>query len=130
MGSLSPALVAHGRRGHDRQPEAEREAWFITDPLRVAAVPSEISFPYYSGDVVWVGGDDSISMPITVEDTNGLVALLAGQRSETPSRFEERLAGGEQPLSNSTAAGLDPIFAPGDIDQWGYRNFRVLHNTK
>ena len=105
------------RRGHDRQPDAEREAWFIIDPLRVAAIPSQINFPYHSGDVVWVGGDDSVFMPITVEDTRGLVALLAGQRSEDPSLFEERRAGGEQPLSNSTSDGIEPAFAPDAIDQ-------------
>jgi hypothetical protein len=86
----------------------------------VAVVPSRINFPYHSGDVVWVGGDDSVSMPITVEDTKGLVAFLASQRSEDPTLFEERSAGGEMPLSNSTGGGLASAFDPEAIDQWGY----------
>ena len=121
---VSPALIAHGRRGDDSQPISERRAWFNRAAIGVAPGPNHIGFPYHSGDIVWATDDDSLIMLVTVQDIPGQIANLIRERVDQSSfnreEFLERRTTGELPLLISTSNGLEATFSPADIDQWGY----------
>ena len=127
VASTSPALIAHGRRGEDGQSVSEARAWFS----RIAAgIPllaggnAHISFPYHSGDIFWATDGDSLQPRITVQDPDGQIADLLEERAyqstyEGPG-VQQRRVTGDLPLILSTSTGVDAMFAPNAIDQWGY----------
>ena len=120
VATRSPELVAHGRRGDDSQPLAEQRAWFSRQTIGISPGESHISFPYHSGDVVWVVDDDSVGMPLTVQDLGGRVAALLEERAEFTPEVRQRGLTGDLPLDISTSNGLPPTFAVDAIDQWAY----------
>ena len=120
IASNSPVLIAHGRRGRDDQPLSERRAWFTDNQVD----RGHISFPYHSGDIIWATNDDAVQPRITVQDPEGQIADLLQERvyqssSEGPG-VRRRRATGDLPLILSTSTGVDAMFDPGNIDQWGY----------
>ena len=124
VASASPALIAHGRRGDDSQPTSEQMAWFTRTAIGVPAGPHHISFPYYSGDVVWATDDDSVQMRVTVQDPDGQIAVLLEERAHQSNSegagIRQRRVIGDLPLILSTNNGLEATFAVDAIDQWGY----------
>lgn len=127
VASADPVLIAHGRRGRDDLwPLTERRAWFSDlSSGRVADDQGHMSFPYHSGDIVWAINSDAVQPRITVQDLDGRIAGLLQERAHQ-SFFEEqpgtesRRVIGELPLILSTSSGVDAMFAPNAIDQWGY----------
>ena len=128
VASASPVLIAHGRRGDDGQQVPEARAWFSRlaagIPLSDPDVSAHISFPYHSGDIFWATDGDSAQPRITVQDPESRIAGLLEERANQ-STFEgpgvqQRRVTGDLPLILSTSNGVDAMFAPGTIDQWGY----------
>ena len=125
VATASPVLIAHGRRGEDtQQPFSERRAWFTrlsTGP--VAENNGHLSFPFHSGDIVWAT-NDSVQPRVTVQDPEGRIADLLEERASQSlyggPDIPQRRVIGELPLILSISNGLDAMFAPGAIDQWGY----------
>ena len=121
-------LIAHGRRGIDAQ-VSPRRAWYLRSSTGVPAPGAHMSFPYFSGDIVWNTDDDSVQMRITVDDREGtitgLIAARHGQSNDDNQGgiirpFNERVSLGELPLMLSTSSGIDAATDPGAIDQLGY----------
>ncbi len=123
----SPTLIAHGRRGLDDGAGGFPPglgAWMTRASTGVPTGSGHISFPFFSGDVVWATDDDAVQIRVTAQDPSGQIAGLLGDRaeqsaSEGPS-FLERQTAGELPLFISTSSGLEASLALDDIDQWGY----------
>jgi len=125
VASPSPVLIAHGRRGEDTQPFSERRAWFTRLSIGLGPENGHINFPYHSGDIIWATNDDSVQMRVTVQDLEGRIAGLLEERAhqsffEEQPGTEDRRVIGALPLILSTRNGVDAMFAPDAIDQWGY----------
>ena len=126
VASASPVLIAHGRRGRDNLPSpSEARAWFSDlSTGRVADDQGHISFPYHSGDIIWATNEDATQPRITVQDPEGRIADLLEERAHQSSYegpdVERRRVTGDLPLILSTRTGVDAMFDPGTIDQWGY----------
>ena len=124
----SPVLIAHGRRGDDGQPASEARAWFrrvaAGIPLDPAGDNFHLNFPYQSGDIIWATNTDSVQMRVTVQDLEGRIAGLLEERAHQSAyegqNIQQRRVNGDLPLILSTSNGVDAMFAPGAIDQWGY----------
>ena len=121
VASTSPMLIAHGRRGRDDTPVSERRAWFASDPEDLGG---HISFPYHPGDIVWATNIDAVQPRITVHDREGRIADLLEERvfqstTEAPGVQRRRITG-DLPMILSTSSGVDAMFDPNAIDQWGY----------
>ncbi len=124
VASVSPGLIAHGRRGRDGDLVSEARAWFSRAGMPLDGSEGHISFPYHSGDIIWATNDDAVQPRITVQDPEGRIADLLEERayqssSEGPG-VQRRRVTGDLPLILSTSNGVDAMFAPGTIDQWGY----------
>ena len=77
--SVSPVLIAHGRRGDDaQQPISERRAWFsrLAADIPLPDKGAHINFPYHSGDIIWAVNNDSVTPSITIQDPEGRIAGL------------------------------------------------------
>ena len=119
-----PAFLARGTRGIDSE-ESGRQAWFLRSGIDEPDAVGHISFPYFSGDVVWATDDDASQQRITIDDPSGEVRdLIVARRDQSDTefgdRFDERIALGEIPLILSTSTGIDAATDPDAIDQWGY----------
>ena len=127
VASVSPVLIAHGRRGDDaQQPISERRAWFsrLAADIPIPDKGAHINFPYHSGDIIWAVNNDSVTPWITVQDPEGRIADLLEERAYQSSYeqqgTQERRVTGDLPLILSTSNGVDAMFALSAIDQWGY----------
>ena len=122
IASPSSGLIAHGTRGIDAQPSG-RQAWFLRSATGIPAGGNHISFPYFSGDIVWASPNDAVQMRITIDDREGTVTNLIRARQDQSNvefNFDERVDVGELPLVLSTGSGIDATMDPSAIDQWGY----------
>ena len=127
VASVSPVLIAHGRRGDDaQQPISERRAWFsrLAADIPIPDKGAHINFPYHSGDIIWAVNNDSVTPWITVQDPEGRIDDLLEERAYQSSYeqqgTQERRVTGDLPLILPTSNGVDAMFALGAIDQWGY----------
>ena len=126
VASVSPVLIAHGRRWDDAQfPISERRAWFsrLAADIPIPDKGAHINFPYHSGDIIWAVDNDSVTPWITVQDLEGRIADLLEERAYQCSfepDIQDRRVSGDLLMILSTSNGVDAMFALGTIDQWSY----------
>jgi hypothetical protein len=107
------ALVAHGSRGIDDQPEP-RPIWFRRS---TPTGSGHIQFPFSSGDVLWEIDRDAAIVQMTWADPGRLLAAVIGRMDGgTRARYET----GSMPPVLLTKSGIDAHFAPETIDFWSY----------
>ena len=132
VASVSPVLIAHGRRWDDAQfPISERRAWFsrLAADIPIPDKGAHINFPYHSGDIIWAVDNDSVTPWITVQDLEGRIADLLEERAYQCSfepDIQDRRVSGDLLMILSTSNGVDAMFALGTIDQWSYA-YRTAH---
>lgn len=77
------ALVAHGERGLQRDPDTTAQAWYIMRQYAPDTGAPRMNVPYNSGDVMWIpdGSSGQLKPTITVQDVVGDYAhwLMAGE---------------------------------------------------
>ena len=119
----NPAIIAHGRRGVDDQPEIGAQ-WFFRTETGIPIGSSHVPYAFHTGDVMWLQGSDAVIPIVTFQDTTGSFAdLLTGRLhppAEGPGSIEERATAGEVQLFSSRPDGLDPQIDPSRVDLWGY----------
>ena len=127
---VNPTIVAHGRRGVDRQDTIGPQWFFFDDiPLDESENP-HVPFPFQSGDVQWLQEArlGSAIPLISFHDPSRQLTRLMRQRVEedqiplqlSPGTFAERVVVGEAPLFSSRPDGLDPHLDPSKVDLWAY----------
>ncbi len=122
VASPDSPIIAHGRRGIDAQQESDRRAWFTRASTSVLEGGNHISFPYFTGDVVWTTNADSIQPRLSIEDTDGAIADLiaaAFNDSATEGGFAERSVAGALPLHLQNDSQLPLPILP-DLIQEAY----------
>ena len=127
---VDPLIVAHGRRGVDRQDTIGPQWFFFDDiPLDESENP-HVPFPFQSGDVQWLQEArlGSAIPLISFHDPRRQLTRLMRQRVEedqiplqlSPGSFAERVVVGETPLFSSRPDGVDPHLDPSKVDLWAY----------
>jgi len=114
-GDLTNTLIAHGERGL-RDPNGHllanaRSAWFNTENNALnASVEGLVNFPYFSGDVAWIGetADSGMWAVIRAQDIDGryqtaLRDQIARQGDNTALDVGRMLALDEAPVNLYTA---------------------------
>ena len=126
VASVTPTIVAHGRRGIDAQDTIGPQWFFFDQILQNGEIP-HIPFPFQSGDVTWVEeAESSIPLVSFHDPSRHLTALLRQRRDESgvnlqpPGSFAERVVVGEAPLFSSRPDRVDPSLDPTKVDLWGY----------
>ena len=114
IASVTPTIVAHGRRGIDAQ-DTIGPQWFFFDQLPWNGEFVHVPFPFQSGDVTWVGDTEEVnsSLPlVTFHDPSRQLTTLLRQRGGEyvplglgPGSFAERVVVGEAPLFSSRSDG-------------------------
>jgi hypothetical protein len=109
------ALIAHGRRGVDNQPN--RQKWFA----HRSDGTGHLHIPWAKGDVAWQTKGDAALPIVTMEDpSNRVAALLRSRAAMPPQRFDERSGDGEIPLFSSRPDRREPHLDPAVVDLWAY----------
>ena len=127
---VNPTIVAHGRRGVDRQDTIGPQWFFFDDiPLPESENP-HVPFPFQSGDVQWLEEArlGSAIPLISFHDPSRQLTRLMRQRVDedqvplqiSPGSFAERVVVGEAPLFSSRPDGIDPHLDPSKVDLWAY----------
>ena len=127
---VNPTIVAHGRRGVDRQDTIGPQWFFFDDiPLPESENP-HVPFPFQSGDVQWLQEArlGSAIPLISFHDPSRQLTRLMRQRVDedqvplqlSPGTFAERVVVGEAPLFSSRPDGIDPHLDPSKVDLWAY----------
>ncbi|MEE9182370.1 MAG: hypothetical protein V3U33_07395, partial [candidate division NC10 bacterium] len=132
----NPAIIAHGRRGIEKQPMIGPQ-WFFRTDTGLPSFKGHVFFPFNSGDITWGQRNDSAFPVVTIQDPGGaLMGLLRTRALDTsglyfqvpflgPGTFDERAAVGEVPLFSSRPDGVDPHFDPSRVDLWAYSYMSV-----
>ena len=127
---VNPTIVAHGRRGVDKQDTIGPQWFFFDDiPLPESDNP-HVPFPFQSGDVQWLQEarlGSAIPMVTFHDPSRQLTRLLRQRGGEdqvpiqlSPGSFAERVVVGETPLFSSRPDGIDPHLDPSKVDLWAY----------
>lgn len=107
-------LIVHGRRGVFFQ-SAPRQQWFFESQSGTVPSDGHPTFPFLSGDVIWVIPNKAMLIGVNQQDVTGVIDSLVASRC--PSR--EALPG-ETPLISSRPDKLDTHFDLSAVDFWSY----------
>ncbi len=107
-------LIVHGRRGVFFQ-SAPRQQWFFES--QSGSVPSDghPTFPFLSGDVIWVRPNAAMLIGVNQQDVTGMIDSLVASRCPPQDALP-----GETPFVSSRPDKLDAHLDLTGVDFWSY----------